>query len=147
MYEGKDSFPFLDSDGTELFTVEASGNWDIAGDYVLTDGQTGNELVVLDNKFSLFEDTWQIRDANDGSLVAEVKSRGALFTVARKILPVGQWIGHKFEITDAEGSTIGTIESEFAVFDQYEIIITDRSSVPIDPILAGAVVIDAIQSN
>lgn len=60
---------------------------------------------------------------------------------------MGQWIGHKFEITDAEGSAIGTIESEFAVFDQYEIIITDRSSVPIDPILAGAVVIDAIQDN
>lgn len=33
MYEGKDTFPFVDADGTESFTVEASGNWDIAGDY------------------------------------------------------------------------------------------------------------------
>ncbi|WP_277543838.1 LURP-one-related/scramblase family protein [Haloarcula laminariae] len=33
MYEGNDTFPFLDTDGTELFTVEASGNWDIAGDH------------------------------------------------------------------------------------------------------------------
>jgi uncharacterized protein YxjI len=147
MYEGNDTFPFLDTDGTELFTVEASGNWDIAGDYLLTDSQTGEELVVLDNDFSLFQDTWRIRDAEDESVLAEINSRGALFTVGRKLLPVGQWIGHTFEITDAEGTAVGTIESGFAVFDQYEITISDSSSVPIDPIVAGTVVIDAIQGN
>jgi uncharacterized protein YxjI len=147
MYEGNDTFPFLGTDGTELFTVEASGNWDIAGDYLLTDSQTGKELVVLDNDFSLFQDTWRIRDAEDESLVAEINSRGSLITVGRKILPVGQWIGHKFEITDSEGTAVGTIESGFAVFDQYEITISDSSSVPIDPIVAGTVVIDAIQGN
>ncbi|MFC6864166.1 hypothetical protein ACFQGE_11945 [Halomicroarcula sp. GCM10025817] len=147
MYEGNDTFPFLDTDGTELFTVEASGKWDIAGDYLLTDSQTGEELVVLDNDFSLFQDTWRIRDAEDESVLAEISSRGALFTMGRKILPVGQWIGHTFEITDAEGTAVGTIESGFAVFDQYEITISDSSSVPIDPIVAGTVVIDAIQGN
>jgi uncharacterized protein YxjI len=147
MYEGNDTFAFLDTDGTELFTVEASGNWDIAGDYLLTDSQSGKELVVLDNDFSLFQDTWQIRDAEDESLIAEINSRGALFTVGRKILPVGQWIGHEFEISDAEGTAVGTIESGFAVFDQYEITVSDSSSVPIDPIVAGTVVIDAIQGN
>jgi uncharacterized protein YxjI len=147
MYEGNDTFPFLGTDGTELFTVEASGNWDIAGDYLLTDSQTGKELVVLDNDFSLFQDTWRIRDAEDELLLAEINSHGALFTVGRKILPVGQWIGHKFEITDAEGTAVGTIESGFGVFDQYEITISDSSSVPIDPIVAGTVVIDAIQEN
>lgn len=147
MYEGNDSFPFVDADGTDLFTVEASGKWDIAGDYLLTDSQTGEELVVLDNDFSLLQDTWRIRDADDESLLAEIKSRGALYTVGRKLLPVGQWIGHKFEITDAEDNSVGTIESGFAVFDQYEITIRDRSSVPVDPIVAGTVVIDAIQGN
>jgi uncharacterized protein YxjI len=147
MYEGNDTFAFLDTDGTELFTVEASGNWDIAGDYLLTDSQSGKELVVLDNDFSLFQDTWQIRDAEDESLIAEINSGGALLTVGRKILPVGQWIGHEFEISDAEGTAVGTIESGFAVFDQYEITVSDSSSVPIDPIVAGTVVIDAIQGN
>ena len=147
MYEGKDRFPFVDTDENELFTVEASGTWDIAGDYLLTDSQTGEELVVLDNDFSLLQDTWRIRDAEDGSLLAEISSRGALFTIGRKLLPVGQWIGHEFEITDAEGNSVGTIESGFAVFDQYEVTISDSSSVPIDPIVAGTVVIDAIQEN
>jgi uncharacterized protein YxjI len=147
MYEGKDRFPFVDTDENELFTVEASGTWDIAGDYLLTDSQTGEELVVLDNDFSLLQDTWRIRDAEDGSLLAEISSRGALFTIGRKLLPVGQWIGHEFEITDAEGNSVGTIESGFAVYDQYEVTIRDSSSIPIDPILAGTVVIDAIQEN
>ena len=147
MYEETDTFPFVDSDGTELFTVEATGSWDIAGDYLLTDSQTGEELVVLDNDFSLFQDTWRIRNAADESLLAEITSRGALFTLGRKLLPVGQWIGHQFEIADADGTSVGTIESGFAVFDQYEITISDRSSVPLGPIVAGTVVMDAIQGN
>lgn len=147
MYEETDTFPFVDTDGNELFTVEAGGSWDIAGDYLLTDSQTGEELVVLDNDLSLFEDTWRIRDAEDESIIAEINSRGAFFTVARKILPVGQWIGHNFEITDAEGDTVGTIESDFAVFDQYEVTISDSSSIPVGSIVAGTVVIDAIQGN
>ncbi|MFQ3295003.1 MAG: hypothetical protein ACI9PP_000743 [Halobacteriales archaeon] len=147
MYEGKDRFPFVDTDENELFTVEATETLDIAGDYLLTDSQTGEELVVLDNDLSLLQDTWRIRDADDGSLLAEISSRGALFTIGRKNLPVGQWIGHRFEITDAEGNSVGTIESGFAVFDQYEVTISDSSSIPIDPILAVTVVIDAIQEN
>jgi uncharacterized protein YxjI len=147
MYEENDTFPFVNTDSTELFTVKASGSWDIAGDYLLTDSQTGEDLVILNNDFSLVQDTWRIRDADDESLLVEISSRGALSTLGRKILPVGQWIGHRFEITDADGNSVGTIESNFAVFDQYEITISDSSSVPIGPIVAGTVVIDAIQGN
>jgi len=147
MYEGNDTFPFVDTDGTELFTVEATGNWDIAGDYLLTDGQTGEDLVVLDNDVSLVQDTWRIRDAEDESILATINSRGALYTLARKLLPAGQWIGHSFEIADPEGSSVGTVESGFAVFDRYEVTIRDRSSVPAGPIVAATVVIDAIQEN
>jgi uncharacterized protein YxjI len=147
MYEGKDEFPFIDADGNELFTVEATGTWDVAGDYLLTDTQTGDELVVLDNDLSVLQDTWYIRDADDDSLLAEITSRSAPMTVARKLLPAGQFIGHRLDITDADGASVGRIESEFSIQDEYDIEIQDRSSVPIDPILAAAVVIDAIQAN
>ena len=146
-YEGKNGTPFVDDHNNELLTVTASGTLDMAGDYLLTDSQTGEDLIVLDNDFSLFQDTWRIRDAEDGSLIAEISSRGGLITVSRKLLPVGQFIGHKFEITDAEGNSVGTIESDFAINDQYGITISDASSVPIDPIVVSAVVIDAIQGN
>jgi uncharacterized protein YxjI len=147
MYQGTDAFPFVDDEGNELFTVEASGTVDIAGDYLLTDSQTGENLVVLDNDFSFFQDTWRIRDADDESLLATITSRGGLITAGRKLLPAGQLIGHRFTLTDAEGRSVGTIESDFAIRDQYDITISDSSSIPIAPIVAGTIVIDAIQGN
>jgi uncharacterized protein YxjI len=147
MYQGKDAFPFVDDAGNELFTVEAITTVDIAGDYLLTDSHTGEDLVVLDNDFSFFQDTWRIRDADDESLLANITSRGGLITAARKFLPAGQFIGHRLTLTDAEGRSVGTIESDFAIRDQYDITISDSSSIPIAPIVAGTIVIDAIQGN
>lgn len=147
MYEGQDTFPFVDEDGDELLTVRATGTIDVAGSYVLTDAQTGDELVVLDNDVSLLGDTWRIRDAEDGTVLAALASRGGLVALARTLLPVGQFIGHRFEVTDAEERSVGTIESGFAIRDQYEVTISDASSVPIDPIVAATVVVDAIQGN
>lgn len=147
MYQSGDDFPFVDDDGTELFTVTASGSLDVAGEYTVTDSHTGSEVFVLDNDLSLVRDTWRIRDADDGSLLAEVTSRGTLVTVGRKLLPFGGWIAHEFEITDGEGDPIGSIEGEFAMFDQYEVSITDASSVPAEPLVIGAMVIDAVQAN
>jgi uncharacterized protein YxjI len=149
MYEERDEFPFVDADGTEICRVKAIDTWDIAGDYLLTDSQTEKDLVIFDNDLSLLQDTWRIRDAEDESLLAEINSRGALVTLARKLLPVGQGIAHKYEITDSEGGSVGSIEGEFALFDfdQYEITLTDTSSVPTEPIVIAAIVIDAIQGN
>jgi uncharacterized protein YxjI len=146
-YEGESGTPFVDADDNELLTVTASSSVDIAGDYLVTDNRTGEDLVVLDNDVSLLQDTWRIRDAADGSLVARIDSRGGLVAVGRKLLPVGQFIGHELEITDAEGESVGTIESGFSINDRYEITITDASSVPVDPVVVGTVVIDAIQGN
>ncbi|WP_248898190.1 hypothetical protein [Haloplanus halobius] len=149
MYEEQDEFPFVDADGTDICRVKAIDTWDIAGDYLLTDSHTDEDLVIFDNDLSLLQDTWRIRDVDDRSLLAEIRSRGALFTLGRKFLPVGQGIAHKYEITDADGDSIGSIEGEFALFDfdQYEITLTDTSSIPTGAIVIGAIVIDAIQGN
>jgi uncharacterized protein YxjI len=147
MYEGNDRFPFVDADGDDLFTVEACGKWDVGGDYLLTDDRTGEELVVLDNDVSLLQDTWRLRDAEDESLLAEIESRGGFMTAARKLLPLGQFVGHRYGVSDPDGDSIGAIESDFAIHDQYDVTISDRSTLPVDPILAAAVVIDGIQGN
>jgi hypothetical protein len=149
MYEEEDGFPFVDANGTEICRVKAIDTWDIAGDYLLTDSHTDEELVIFDNDLSLLQDTWRLRDVDDGSLLAAIDSRGALFTFARKLLPAGQGIAHKYEITDPEGDPVGLIEGEFALFDfdQYDISLTDTSSVPTEAIVIGAIVIDAIQGN
>jgi len=147
LFRLKEAFPFVDARGEDVFTVEASGVVDVAGDYVLSDSQTGEEVVVLDNDFSLLRDTWTIRDADTGAALAEINSRGALATLARNKLPFGTWIPHRYEITDADGGHVGTIRGRFSLRDRYEISIDDAGGVPREAVVAAAMVIDAIQGN
>ena len=147
MFKLKEEFPFVDADGNDVFTVKASGIIDVAGDYLLTDAQTGDDLVLLDNDFSLLQDTWTIRDPDTKSKLARIDSRGALVTLARSVLPFGGWIPHKYEITDADGGHVGSVHGQFSLRDRYEITIDDASDVPKEPIVAAAMVIDAIQGN
>ena len=147
MFKMKEEFPFTDGDGTEAFTVTAGGIMDVAGNYVLSDAQTGEDLVVLDNDYSIFQDTWKIRDADTEAKLAQIDSRGALVTLARNNLPLGELIPHKYEITDADGGHVGRIEGQLSVRDRYEITIDDAGSVPKEAVVAAAMVIDAIQGN
>ena len=143
----KEQFPFVDADGNEVFEVNAAGIIDVAGDYALSDARTGEEIVILDNDYSIFQDTWKVRDANTEAKLAEINSRGALVTLARRYLPLGGIIPHKYEITDQHGDHVGTIEGQISLKDRYEITIDDASDVPKEPIVAAAMVIDAIQGN
>jgi uncharacterized protein YxjI len=147
LFKLKERFPFVDADGNDVFEVKAGGIIDVAGNYVLSDSQTDEDLVVLDNDFSIFQDTWRIRDAGDERKLAEINSRGALMTLARNVLPFGHWIPHKYEITDVDGDHVGTIAGKFSLKDRYEITIDDASEVPTEPVIAAAMVIDAIQGN
>ncbi|NHN42107.1 hypothetical protein G9C85_10765 [Halorubellus sp. JP-L1] len=147
MLKMKEEFPFVDADGNEVFEVKAGGIIDVAGNYVLTDSQTGEDLVILDNDYSILQDTWKIRDARTEAKIAEINSRGALVTLARNIVPFGGWIPHKYEITDLDGNHVGNIDGQFSLKDRYEITIDDASTVPKEPIIAAAMVIDAIQGN
>lgn len=147
LFKAKEEFPFIDANGDDAFTVKASGIIDIAGDYSLIDSQTGDEVAILDNDFSIFQDTWKIRDPDDQSVIAEINSRGALVTLAREKVPFGELIPHKYKITDANGNHVGSIDGQFSFRDRYDISIDDASTVPKETVLAGAMVIDAIQGN
>ena len=147
MFKMKEQFPFVGPDDQEVFTVKAGGIIDVAGNYTLTDSQTDEPLLVLDNDYSLFRDVWKIRDAGNEQKLAEISSRGALVTLARNSLPFGGWIPHKYEITDADGNHVGNIDGQFSLKDQYQITIDDASNVPKEGVIAAAMVIDAIQAN
>jgi uncharacterized protein YxjI len=147
MFKLKEQFPFTDGDGNEVFEVNAGGIVDVAGNYVLTDSQTSDDLVILDNDYSILQDTWKIRDAETEALIAQIDSRGAATTIARNVLPFGQLIPHKYEITDANGDHVGNIDGQVSLRDRYEITIDDASNVPKEPVVAAAMVIDAIQGN
>lgn len=143
----KEEFPFVDGEGNEVFTVKAGGIIDVAGNYVLTDARTGEDLVILDNDLSWLQDTWTIRDATTEEKLAAIDSRGAMVTLARNVIPFGELIPHEYEITDRDGAHVGSISGRFSLRDRYDIVIDDASSVPKEPIVAAAMVIDAIQGN
>jgi hypothetical protein len=68
--------------------------------------------------------------------------------LARNLIPYfGPLIPHKYEISDADGNHVGNIEGQFSIKDRYEITIDDASNVPKEAVVAGAMVIDAIQGN
>lgn len=147
MFKLKEQFPFVGPNDQEVFRVKAGGIIDVAGNYTLTDSQTDEPLVVLDNDYSLFRDVWKIRDAGNEQKLAEITSRGALVTLARNSLPFAGWIPHKYEITDPEGNHVGNIDGQLSLKDEYRITIDDASSVPKEAVIAAAMVIDAIQGN
>jgi len=147
LFKMKEEFPFTDAKGDEVFTVKAGGIMDVAGNYVLSDAQTGEDLVILDNDYSIFQDTWKIRDARSEAKIAEINSRGALVTLARHYVPFGGWIPHKYEITDLDGNLVGDVSGQFSLRDRYEITIDDASTIPKEPVVAAAMVIDAIQNH
>ena len=147
MFKLKEKFPFVDADGNEVFEVNAGGIVDVAGNYILSDSRTGEDIVVLDNDYSIFQDTWKIRDADTEAKIAEINSQGAAVTIARNVVPFGGWIPHKYEITDANGGHVGNIDGQLSLKDRYEITIDDASNVPKEAIIAAAMVIDAIQDN
>jgi uncharacterized protein YxjI len=62
-------------------------------------------------------------------------------------VPFGGLIPHKYEITDASGGHVGTIESRVTIRDRYDVTIDDASSVPKEPVVAAAMVVDAIQNH
>ncbi|MFW5934866.1 MAG: LURP-one-related/scramblase family protein [Halolamina sp.] len=147
MLKLKEQFPFVDGDDEEVFEVNAGSVLDVAGDYTLTDSGTGDDVVVLDNDYSLLQDTWKIRDADTEAKLAEINSRGALTTLARNLLPLGELIPHEYEITDADGDHVGDIEGHVSLRDRYEVTVDDASDVPTEPVVAAAMVIDAIQDH
>jgi uncharacterized protein YxjI len=148
MFKMKEEFPFVDADGNEVFTVKAGGILDVAGNYAIIDAETGEQVAILDNDYSIFQDTWKIRDGRTEALIAQIDSRGAAVTLARNLIPiVGPLIPHKYEITDVDGRHVGSIEGQMSLKDRYDIVIDDASDVPKETVIAAAMVIDAIQGN
>ncbi|SFS54294.1 hypothetical protein [Halostagnicola kamekurae] len=145
----KDEFPFVNADGMEVFTVKAQQIRDYEGEYVLTDAQSGDDIVVLKHEYSILEQitgaTWKICDVDIDTKLAEITSRKFVGLFRTGLL--GNLIPHHYEITDATGDHVGTISGQLSMKDRYDVDIDDASSVPREPVVVAAMVIDAIEGN
>lgn len=145
----KEEFPFVNENGEDVFSINAQQIRDYEGQYVLTEAQSGEDIVVLDHEYSILEQitgaSWAIRDPETDTELAEISSRKFVGLFRAGLL--GNLIPHRYEITDSDGGHIGTISGELSMKDRYDIDIEDTSSVPREPIVASAMVIDAIEGN
>lgn len=147
MFKLKEEFPFVDGDGNPAFTVKAGGILDVAGNYVLTDDATGEPVVVLDKNWTFFVDRWKLRDPETESLIATIESKSKVVAALRHFVSLFQILPHKYEIVDADGDHVGSIDGKFAFKDKYVIRVDDASDVPKEAVVAAAMVIDAIEGN
>ncbi|MEF8800997.1 MAG: hypothetical protein V5A38_10300 [Halolamina sp.] len=147
MFKMKEEFPFLTGDDEDAFTVKAGGIMDIAGNYAITDAGTGEEVVVLDEDFSLFVENWTVRDPDSGESLATIRSKSKPLAALRHLISVANLIPNKYEIFDADGDHVGDIEGKFSLRDAYTVSIDDASNVPKEAVIAAACILDALENQ
>ena len=147
LFKLKEEFPFVTGDGEDAFSVKAGGIVDIGGNYAIVDAGTGEEVVVLDEDYSLFVENWTIRDPETGEALATIKSKNKLLSGLRHLVGAANLIPNKYEIFDAEGGHVGDIEGEFSMRDTYAVTIDDASDVPKEAVIAAACILDALENQ
>jgi uncharacterized protein YxjI len=145
LFKMKEEFPFKDPEGNEVFTVKAENVMDIAGDYAITDPETGKKIAILKKDFTILVHSWRIEDT-EGNLIGHVESRGKVFGLLRALSDIFQLLPHRYTIEDGEGQQIGTIEGQFSFRDRYEINLEGEIQKK-EAILAAAITIDALEGN
>jgi uncharacterized protein YxjI len=147
MFKLKEAFPFVTGDGDDAFTVKAGGIMDIAANYAIIDAGTGEEVVVLDEDYSLFVENWTIRDPDTGEALATIRSKSKAMSALRHLVSVANLVPNKYEIFDADGGHVGDIEGKFSLRDAYTVTIDDASDVPKEAVVAAACVLDALENQ
>lgn len=149
LFRMKEQFSVTDTEGTPVFEVTAGNLLDIAGDYAVTDATTGEEIVTLEKKFTLFRHTWTVRDPEDDRVLATIQSSGIrqLLRNIPYLSLITSFIPHTYDITADDGRQVGTIEGKLSVRDTYEISITDADPVSRRALVIAAVSIDALEGN
>jgi uncharacterized protein YxjI len=147
MFKLKEEFPFVTGDDTDAFSVKAGSILDLAGNYTITDSGTGEEVVVLDEDYSLFVENWTIRDPDTGEALATIKSKNKLLSALRHLFSAANLVPNKYEIFDADGDHVGDIEGKFSLRDAYTVTIDDASDVPKEAVIASACILDALENK
>jgi len=147
LFKLKEEFPFVTGDDEDAFSVKAGGIVDIGGNYAIVDAGTGEEVVVLDEDYSLFVENWTIRDPETGEALATIRSKNKLLSGLRHLVGAANLIPNKYEIFDANGGHVGNIEGQFSMRDTYTVTVDDASDVPKEAVVAAACILDALENQ
>ncbi len=147
LFKLKEEFPFVTGDDTDAFTVNANSIVDVAGAYTITDAATGEDIVVLDEEFSLFVENWTVRDPDSGAVLATIRSKNRLLSALRHLVDAANLVPNSYEIFDPDGDHVGDIEGQFSIRDSYTVSIDDATNVPKEAVIATACILDALENK
>lgn len=143
LFRPEESFSFKDSEGEEVFRVDAEQALDFSGDYTLKDTD-GEAFAVLEKLFSPLEQHWKVKTP-DGDEQADIKSRGKVFTFLRTFSSIFDLVPYRYSIESSDGEDIGSIEGKFNIRNKYDIEIKQDSDVSHETVVAAAVTADALR--
>ncbi|MUV60858.1 hypothetical protein [Halobacterium sp. CBA1126] len=147
LFKLKEQFPFVTGDGEDAFAVKAGGIVDVAGNYVIVDAGTGEEIVALDEDLSLFVENWTVRDPETGEPLATIRSKSKPLSALRHVVGLANLIPNRYEIFDADGDHVGDIRGRFSLRDAYTVTVDDASGVPREAVVAAACILDALENQ
>jgi uncharacterized protein YxjI len=147
LFKLKEQFPFVTGDGDPAFTVKAGGIMDVAGTYTIVDDGTDENVVVLDEDYSLFVENWTVRDPETGEALATIKSKSKILSALRHLVGAANLFPNKYEIFDPSGGHVGDIVGKFSLRDTYTVTVDDASDVPKEAVVAAACVLDALENK
>jgi uncharacterized protein YxjI len=147
LFKLKEEFPFVTGDDEAAFSVEAGTVVDIGGTYAIVDAGTGEEVVVLDEDYSLFVENWTVRDPDSGAELATIRSKNRLLSALRHVFGPANLVPNRYEILDAGGDHVGDIDGQLSLRDSYTVSVDDASSVPKEAVIASACVLDALENE
>ncbi|MGM0447034.1 MAG: hypothetical protein ACQERM_02125 [Methanobacteriota archaeon] len=147
MFKLKEEFPFVTGEDEDAFSVKAGGIVDVGGNYAIVDAGTGDEVVVLDEDYSLFVENWTVRAPETGEALATIQSKNKLLSGLRHLFGAANLFPNKYEIFDADGGHVGDIEGQFSMRDAYTVTVDDASDVPKEAVVAAACILDALENQ
>jgi uncharacterized protein YxjI len=144
LFRAKESFSFRDSEGEEVFDIDADQVMDFSGDYVLKDSETDEAFAVLEKKFTLFQQRWKVKNP-DSEELAEITSRSSVLDFLRSFSDFFSLIPHKYSIESPEGESLGVIQGKLGLKDRYILNIDDTGDSSREVLVAAAVAADALE--
>lgn len=150
----KTKIPFkLPGEDENVFKVESERLFNISNNYNLTQ-ENGNDLAVIDRKRTIFNQVWRVRDPQDNSIAAKIKTASQAVMAVRIIGSRIPFLGiltsiipHTYKVEDNSGQVIGELEGELSIRDTYDLKLQDSGSLDREAMIAAVISIDAIEGQ
>ncbi len=136
--------PFVNTDGNEVFSVEANT---VDDDFRIVPAGSERPLAILERDTALLRPAWNVRHGSSERLLASIESREPVVEFFRYYVPLMGVLPHTYVIEDADGREIGTLSGQLTLSETYELDIETTEHIDQKRVVAAALSVDALDIN